>query len=119
MFGWLTRKPPAIPKTLNVFASSYFLDGGTLEIWGFDEVEQKRCVRLTQHMFEQRGGVGWLYLDRYRIRRRSAFEREVVALLEEAAAKLMKHSEELRSWSRPKTLSRTDRLSQLMGGDGI
>jgi hypothetical protein len=81
MFGWLFRRPPVVPEHLVVEDVHYYLDGGTTAVIGTDPHGQRRVIKLTQHMFSQRGGVGWLYLDRYRVPRRSETERAVVAVL--------------------------------------
>ncbi len=81
MFGWLFRRPPAVPDRLTVEDVDYFLDGGTTVVVGVDSDGRSRSIRLTQHMFKQRGGVGWLYVDRRRVPRRGDAERAVVRLL--------------------------------------
>jgi hypothetical protein len=96
VFGWLFRKPPTVPERLVIEAAQYFLDGGTTVLQGTDEGGQQRSVRLTQHMFEQRGGVGWLYLDRYRIPRRSDTERAIVRVLRDSLEELRQRPAERR-----------------------
>jgi hypothetical protein len=81
MLGWLLRILTPVPERLMVAEVHYLLDGGTTIVLATDEKGQRRSIPLTQHLFEQRGGVGWLYLDRYRVPRRTDTERAIVRLL--------------------------------------
>lgn len=119
MFGWLFRKPSAVPERLTVEATHYFLDGGTTVILGTDESGRQRSVRLTQHMFEQRGGVGWLYLDRYRVPRRSDIERAVVRVLRASLEELRARPQGRRPGEQTMAETLAGRGAVLFGSDDI
>jgi hypothetical protein len=74
--------------------SHYYLDGGTTEFIGTDQDGHRRVVCLTQHSFPQWGGVGWLYLDRYKVPRRGDTERAIVRLLHRCLAELKARPQE-------------------------
>jgi hypothetical protein len=94
MFGWLFRKPPVVPDRLVVEKVQYFLDGGTTQIIGTDADGKQRVIGLSQHRFPRRGGVGWLYLDGYKVRRRSPTEGAIVQLLRSVLAELKARPQE-------------------------
>jgi hypothetical protein len=104
MFAWLFRRPPSVPTRFRIEHTSYALDGGTTEVIGTDEHGRERIVTLTQHMFPEWRGVGWLYLDRSRIRRRSDTERAIVALLRDGLRELKSRPQEPRD-GEPTTLA--------------
>lgn len=93
MFGWLFRKP-VVPDRLKVEDVRYWLDGGTTEVIGIDPAGSQRVIKLTQHLIAQWGGVGWLYLDRYKVPRRSQTEQAIVALLRSCLGQLHSPSHE-------------------------
>jgi hypothetical protein len=94
VFGWLFRKPPTVPKHLTVEDVRYWLDGGTTEVIGADQDGKRRVIRLTQYLFPQWGGVGWLYLDRYKVPRRSEIESAIVELLKACLTELKSRPQE-------------------------
>jgi hypothetical protein len=96
VFGWLFRKSPTVPERFAIKDAHYFLDGGTTVMLGTDERGRRRSIQLTQHMFEQRGGVGWLYLDRNRVPRRSDTERAILRVLRASLEELRQRPRERR-----------------------
>lgn len=95
MLGWIFRKSPLVPVQFAIEDAEFYLDGGTTEFIGRDEAGQSRHVRLTQHLFAKWGGVGWLYLDDYRVPRRSEIERAIVRLLRGALEERRRPTERL------------------------
>jgi hypothetical protein len=97
VFGWMLRKSPIVPVQFAIEDVDFYLDGGTTEFIGRDEEGRLRHIRLTQHTFAKWGGAGWLYLDNYRVPRRSAIERAIMFLLMAALERSEGTTDEQRS----------------------
>lgn len=121
MLGWLFRKPtpPGVPERFTIEEGDYLTDGGTTELWGTDEVGRRRFIRLTQHMFPQWGGVGWLYLDRYRVPRRSETERAIVRLLHASLGELRRRPGGRRPGERTMAEELAEHGAVLFGSDDL
>ncbi len=72
------------PSKITITTGAFCLDGGSINLFGKDEMSNEFCIRLNWSIKAQKSGEGQLYYNEIAVQKRSVEEIYVLDLLENA-----------------------------------